>query len=127
MERFGLIEAPQTAGLTALLTLGAALLVFFPPERYGFYPPCPIFETTGLLCPGCGGTRALSALLRGHLAEAVRWNGLVVGLVPLALVYGVGMARRMWRGDAGWVRVPIGVGVGLAVVAVVFGIARNLG
>ncbi|MBQ2106068.1 MAG: DUF2752 domain-containing protein, partial [Lachnospiraceae bacterium] len=27
--------------------------------------PCVVQELTGLYCPGCGGTRALKALLKG--------------------------------------------------------------
>lgn len=128
MGQFGLTNAARrAAGLTALLTLGVGLLVLFPPEQYGFYPRCPIFEATGFLCPGCGGTRALAALLRGHLAEAVRWNGLVVAMVPLALVYALSMGWRVWQGEAGWVRVPAGIWVALGVVAGVFGVMRNLG
>jgi hypothetical protein len=111
----------------ALLMAAAAVLFWFPPERYGFYPRCPIFQATGLLCPGCGGTRALAALLHGHFAEAVRWNALVVGMAPLALGYAGAMARRIWRGQAGWVPVPAGIWVGLSVIAGVFAVMRNLG
>jgi hypothetical protein len=32
--------------------------------------PCPFLNTLGLPCPGCGGTRAAAALLRGNLAES---------------------------------------------------------
>jgi hypothetical protein len=112
--------------LTALLALGVGLLVWFPPDHYGFYPRCPIFEATGLLCPGCGGTRALAALLRGHFVEAVRWNALVVGMVPLALLYAASMGLRVLRGEAGWVGVPAGVWMGLGVIAGVFAVLRNL-
>jgi hypothetical protein len=120
-------QARKALALAASLMLGVALLVRFPPEHYGFYPRCPIFEATGLLCPGCGGTRALSALLRGHYLEAVRWNALTVGMVPLALLYAGAMARRVWRGDPGWVRLPAGVWLGLGIVAGIFGVMRNLG
>ena len=37
---------------------------------------------TGLDCPGCGGTRAVHQLLRGHLATALDYNVLAVILVP---------------------------------------------
>jgi hypothetical protein len=74
-------------GLPALM-LAVAVLFWFPPESYSFYPHCPIFEYTGLLCPGCGGTRAFAALLHGHISEALHWNGLAVVTIMVAAVCG---------------------------------------
>lgn len=70
--------APQ-AMLAACLA--GIMLRLFPPGTSAFYPACPFYRWTGLLCPGCGGTRAVAALAHGHLAEAVRWNGLIVALL----------------------------------------------
>jgi hypothetical protein len=67
----------------------AILLICFPPERYAFYPVCPIHEWLRLRCPGCGITRALAALLTGHIREAARQNALVLALVPASLWFGV--------------------------------------
>jgi hypothetical protein len=107
--------------ILTLLGLAAAMLVWFPPGQYGFYPRCPVYEWTGLVCPGCGGTRALAALLRGHLGEALKWNGLVVGLLPVALGYGVvGMVRGRWA------KVPHGVWAALGVVMGIFTAWRNI-
>lgn len=64
--------------------LGPVLLLRFPPEQYAFlYPQCPIHHYLGILCPGCGTTRALAALLRGHLLEALRLNMLTTISLPL--------------------------------------------
>lgn len=35
---------------------------------------CPLYEVTGLYCPGCGGTRSLTALLHGDLLIAIHEN-----------------------------------------------------
>jgi len=102
------------------LLVGAGVLLMLPPERYGFYPQCPFFEATGLLCPGCGGTRALAALLRGDVMGAWRLNGLVVALLPFAVGWGI---LRLWRVE---VRVPREVWVGFGIVVGVFGVLRNL-
>jgi len=95
------------------------MLLLFPPERYGFYPRCPFFEATGLLCPGCGGTRALAALLRGDIVGAWRLNALLVSLLPFAAAWGV---LQLWRVE---VKVPRGIWVGLGIVVGLFGIWRN--
>lgn len=120
----------RRTGLAAILAAGlvlCAVLVRFPPGSYGFYPVCPIYAWTGLLCPGCGGTRAIAALLRGNFAEAWRWNALLVSLVPFGLGYWVVMGWRVWFRDARWVVVPKGMWVGVGVVAVGFMVWRNLG
>lgn len=77
----------RSAALVASLTLLATLLWRFPPSRYPFYPRCPIYTAFHLQCPGCGTTRALAALLRGHVAEALRWNALTVCALPASVLY----------------------------------------
>ena len=105
----------------------ASVLYRFPPERFGFYPRCPIHEYTGLLCPGCGGTRALAALLHGHLAEAMRRNGLVTVLLPVLLAWAAAAYRRAIVGkEYAWPRAPkLGVAA-LLLAAFAFMVARNL-
>lgn len=50
------------------------LQYFFPTEEYDIWPPCPIHWCTGIHCPGCGCTRAISNLLRGDLAGSLSMN-----------------------------------------------------
>jgi len=108
------------AGLAVAVVVWAVLLRF-PPDRSGFYPVCPFHAAAGLLCPGCGGTRAIAALLHGDLRAAWRWNPLVAGLVPFALAYAVETARRKV-----WIALPRAVWITLAVVTAAFGVMRNL-
>jgi hypothetical protein len=80
-----------------MLVLGLAVAGFlvvavFDPMQYGFYPKCMLHSVTGLSCPGCGGLRAVHALGRGDVMEAVRLNPLVVVGFPL-----VGLAWLAWR------------------------------
>jgi len=69
----------------AAAAVGAVLLLR--PEGAGFGLPCPVRAMTGLYCPGCGSSRALASLLRGHLRQAFRWNPLMVLCLPAALFY----------------------------------------
>ena len=69
------ISIAAVCAASAALTV---LLYLFPVEKYRFWPPCVFHELTGLYCPGCGNTRALSALLHGHLGESLRNNLLLI-------------------------------------------------
>lgn len=113
----------------ALAGLGAAVVVLraFPPGISRFYPPCPFRQFTGLLCPGCGATRAVAALAQGHFAEAVRWNGLAVAVLALCVGWAVvAYSRAMLGRYAAWPKVPP-VAVTLAVAsALMFAVMRIL-
>lgn len=76
------------AAPTLLLGLGAivvaVVLACFGPNAAGsILPPCPFRMLTGWLCPGCGSTRALHALLHGDLVRAVSMNPLLVIASPM--------------------------------------------
>ena len=102
-----------------------AALYRFPPDRFPVYPPCPFHMLTGLLCPGCGATRALAALLHGQVQEAWHWNALFVLLLPLALGYGAVAFFRSLRGEP-WPVPKSAATYGLLCVAFLFMILRNI-
>ena len=65
---------------------------------------CVIYRLFGIYCPGCGGTRAVSALLHGHLLAATWYHPLVTYTV---VVFGGFMltqtlARLRIGGIKGW-------------------------
>lgn len=121
LTRLRRISIPRLGLIALLLALGAAILLRFPPAQYAFYPQCPIHHYLGLLCPGCGTTRALAALLRGHLIEALRLNALTTLGLPLASVWAI-----FSRGPQGLSRPsPIALCTVFAIVAA-FTLIRNL-
>jgi hypothetical protein len=69
-------RVPRTAFWIAapLVAASLAVLYYADPSTSAFYPACPLRAMTGLLCPGCGTTRALHALLHGQFATAFRFN-----------------------------------------------------
>jgi Protein of unknown function (DUF2752) len=110
-----------------LAALAVVVLLRFPPDAYGFYPVCPVFRYLHVLCPGCGATRALAALLRGQLSLALQLNLLVVALLPMCSGYAA-VAYRRWLGreEFAWPRIPAAAVYGLLTVTAIFGVARNL-
>jgi hypothetical protein len=105
---------------------GAAVLYGFPPERYNFYPQCPVFRYLHVYCPGCGATRALAALLHARIAEALHYNAMVVLLAPVLLAY---FAIAYWKARRDevfiWPRVPAMGLAALLVMSAAFGVLRN--
>ena len=121
-------SAALLASLFAALALLALVLLRFPPDRYAFYPACPIYRYLQLQCPGCGTTRAFAALLRGQVAEAFHLNPFTTLLIPLMLPY---MAHHIWKQRNNiqaltWPNPPRYAVYALLAVAAVFTIARNL-
>ncbi len=89
-------------------------------------PSCLVKLTTGLDCPGCGGTRAAWYLLHGDLPAAARHHLVFVFAVPFLLYLYVA-----WAGKAiGWKLPPLQLspkllGVFLGVLGI-FMVLRNL-
>jgi len=104
----------------------AAIYLFFQWVPARFYPRCLFHDLTGLNCPGCGGTRAVRALLHGEFRAALHDNALVpAGLIFLALRGGWWLGQRSRHRHAGeWL--PVKWLWPLLAVAVVFGVLRNL-
>lgn len=67
----GWVVLALTVGVLTAVRLGAL-------ERLGGLPPCILHSLTGLYCPGCGGTRAVSALLHGRLLRSFFFHPLVL-------------------------------------------------
>ena len=82
----------MTPRLALVFALGCGLLLALfiiyrvPPEQNRFAPPCLFHKLTGLHCPGCGGTRAVHALL--HLAGSLLATAL--GIATLRVLKGIG-------------------------------------
>lgn len=59
-----------------LLPIMAAIFLL-----YNYLPfrhiPCMLLYTTGIYCPGCGGTRAVFALLHGHILQSLYYHPFV--------------------------------------------------
>src|SRR5436305_12157255 len=87
-------------GISAAAVLSCLAIVYrFPPTEYSFYPRCPIYLTTHLLCPGCGSTRALHALLHFDIQSALHYNVLFTLLFPAACLWLGFICYRTMRYD----------------------------
>ena len=73
-------------GITAVI-LGGLFLV--DPSNAVYAPKCPMKLITGLSCPACGIQRFVHALLRGHIAEALRYNYNLSDALPYAALVAI--------------------------------------
>lgn len=117
--------------LAALGCVGAGIgyTLLFDPTRSApdAAPTCLLKLTTGLDCPGCGGTRALWYVLHADLPAAARHHALLVFALPFLAYLFVAWAGRQ---AFGWRLPELRIGNKLigAVLAVwfAFSVVRNL-
>lgn len=86
-------HAVTRARWIAVPALGGLALALWDPARNGGPPLCPYSLVTGHSCPGCGLTRAIGALLRGRVHEAVTLHPLAPAVAALVIV-GLLVGRR---------------------------------
>jgi hypothetical protein len=123
----GLMKHRTLAGIAMAAALGGLAVVYrFPPTEYSFYPRCPIYLTTHWLCPGCGSTRALHALLHLDIQGALHYNALFTFLFPVACLWLGFICYRTMRYDQfPKLAFPRSVAACLIVTVLVFTVARN--
>jgi hypothetical protein len=75
-------------GLLAVLGILCIVYKIFDIQISGNLPGrCFLHEMTGYYCPGCGGTRAVDALLRGHWGKSLYYHPVVVYTVVVVILY----------------------------------------
>lgn len=110
-----------------VLVLSATLLAVLY-RAFGIGIPCLIHETTGLYCPGCGGIRAMDALLSLDFYQALRYNALIF-VVPPVIVLLIAYALFNKNRDSiqgKWQKMFMVLGILLAILLAAYTIARNI-
>lgn len=115
-------------GLTALAA-AVALAVLYQCILRDYLPEVPCFFSTflGFYCPGCGGTRALTALLHGHFLRALWYHPFVpyFAFVYFGFLMTQGLHKLGIKGMRGWKFHNWYLWGGLAILAVNF-IVKNV-
>ena len=86
---------------------------------------CLLHDRLFLYCPLCGGTRAVSSLLRLEIAEAFSYNAFVVLLVIVAIGLDVWAFVRLVRGHTNLLPLPGWIWIVFAVLLILYGVLRN--
>ncbi|MCU1366840.1 MAG: hypothetical protein JWN39_2479 [Ilumatobacteraceae bacterium] len=126
-SRRALLAGPLACGC-ALVGAAVYVAVADPTASGTHLPGCPLYELTGIYCPGCGLTRATHSLLRGNLRAALGYNLLLpFFLAAIALAWFGWLRAALGRAPARWTaKLSARTGAIAIVVLVVFGVLRNL-
>lgn len=93
------------------------LKVWLPATHIGV--PCICHELTGLYCPGCGITRAITSLFTFDLYQSFRFNPLLYVLFPLYLAYTIIQRKKIKRLSDSIMAVML-------TATIAFGLLRNI-
>ena len=89
-------------------------------------PTCGVNRLLHIYCPGCGGTRAMKALLQGELLTSLRANPLVLWGAFLALLQYVRALRALFLRDPYACPIRSWSWISIIAIALTLFILRNL-
>jgi Protein of unknown function (DUF2752) len=117
--------------LAAAGLIGGAAVVsvvaWFNPVTAGFFPQCPLYQMTGLACPGCGLTRGFHALFHGDVLTALDYNAMLPFYVLFFAYLAASLASVAVRGRGFSFRLfQPKVAYSFLIISLVFAVVRNL-
>ena len=101
-----------------IITIGVLAIILY--IKYGIGIPCIFHETTGLYCPGCGMTRAISSLIQLNPHQAFRYNALII-FIPIIVIYNI--YKIITKRE---IKIPNKIWYGILIIVVLYGILRNI-
>ena len=124
-------EKKKRTLIVILLFMALILFLIIYKKTYDIYHigiPCIFHEITGLYCPGCGMTRAIFSLLNLNIKQAIKYNLLVVIVIPFIIIYIINYAY-IWinnlKKDPSKI-FPKWLWYILLIITILFGIIRNI-
>lgn len=94
--------------------------------KNGYGIPCPIRALTGLLCPGCGNTRAALSLLRFDIIGMFEYNLMFpLEAAYMIRIYYVCSKTYIGGGKFSYYTTPKAIDIAFLVLLVVWTVVRN--
>jgi hypothetical protein len=113
-------------GFVSLIVGIFSLVTYFPPDT-SFYVPCLFHLSTGLHCPGCGSTRAVSSFMHGDITIGLKNNLLIILWGPY-LIYRLFLVIFSWidgKQRVVW-SPPSSTIIIFLIITIIYTILRNL-
>lgn len=70
-----------------LISIVILIIIGIVIKNYVKIPECIIYKELHIYCPGCGCTRAFSAMLKGNFGESIYQNSTVLYTTIITLIY----------------------------------------
>jgi hypothetical protein len=113
-----------------LLLPAAALLLFLIKDSLlavvPYFPACVFYSRLHLLCPACGNTRSVTALLQGEITASLHYNIVPVLFLLLAVIAYIEFAARSFGRNIRLLPRKLSFYLLLIALLIVYFIARNL-
>lgn len=111
----------------AVLLVGLCLLYFALAERFPFLSfRCVMSRVLHLYCPGCGGTRAVRAILAGDVIGSLRCHPVVIWGIAVCLMQFCRMLTALVRRDPDRASLPNWTWISVVVLLFAVFVVRNL-
>ena len=124
---FEIRQRAKKMASSAGILLAAGLLYYGFVSLTGLYIPCIFRLITGWKCPGCGVSHMFVHLAHFQIKGAFSDNAFLLILFPFAVFYVIYRAKRyIFNNDRTyhpWENTAL---IAVAVIAVVFGVVRNI-
>ena len=106
--------------LLAVAFATAILVLIFGDSWMMFIPGCIFKMVTGMPCMGCGGTRAINAMLHGHIIDSLKYHPLIIYATIVYVVFMFKMFLlkhyNIGREHKGLILIFVYIGIGIIVI-----------
>ena len=103
-------------------------IIFANSKIVGYLPECWIYKNTGILCPGCGGTRCVINLLQGNFKEAFFSHMIffltIIYLLICNVIYIINLNKK--EKIAEWIYPKYWYSIIFVILLILYTILRNL-
>lgn len=97
-------------------------------DLINYIPQCWIYQTTGILCPACGGTRCVVNIFQGNIKEAFFSHMIffitIIYLVICNMVYTINLNKK--KKIATWIYPKYWYVIIFAIILIIYTIIRNI-
>ena len=89
-----------------------------------YMPQCWIYQTTGILCPGCGGTRCIVNLFQGNIKEAFFSHMVFFITIIYLLICNIVLNKK--KKIATWIYPKYWYSIIFVIILIIYTIIRNI-